>query len=396
MYPPDIKSIDIYNSRCLIRVDYNVPFCNGEIINDFRIKESYDTIKYCLENNCKIILMTHIGRPKGSFDKDLSVKNMINHLTNYFGTEVLYGGKEINFKSVALSKEIKNKSILILENLRFSNAEQENDSSYSELLSMHGDIFINDAFGTAHRAHASNVGVAGFFSDNKKAIGCLMSRELKYLSKSISNPHKPLTILLGGAKVTGKIELVENMIKFADNILVGGAMAFTFLYSLGYEIGDSLLDEKQIENSKRLIELAKMNNVKLILPVDIVVKESKELDFIKCVAINNFNNKNIGLDIGPETVELFKTKIINSSTVLWNGPMGYIEDERFTKGTSDIAYIVKNITDKGKITVIGGGDTVSAIDQIDPKMNFTHKSTGGGSALELLSGKSLPAIEALV
>ena len=396
MYPKNIKSINLVNSRCLIRVDYNVPFSDGKIINDFRIRQSYETIQFCLDNNCKITLMTHLGRPDGSFDEKLSVKNLIHHLSEYFRTNILYGGNEISESSIALSNDIECKSILMLENLRFSRKEQENDSDYSSLLSMHGDVFINDAFGTAHREHASNVGVAKLFQKEKRAIGFLMNRELKYLSGSINKPEKPLTIILGGAKVTGKIELIENMIRFADNILIGGAMAFTFLYSLGYEIGDSLLDQEQIQNSERLIKLAKINNVKLIFPLDIVIKENKKSDCVKCVSVNNIEKENIGLDIGSKTVELFKSKIMDSSTVVWNGPMGYIEDIRFQRGTKEIAYIVKDITDKGKITVIGGGDTVSAIDQIDPEMNFTHKSTGGGSALELLSGKSLPAIEALL
>ena len=216
------------------------------------------------------------------------------------------------------------------------------------------------------------------------------------MSTSINNPQKPLTIILGGAKVTGKIELIENMIKFADNILIGGAMAFTFLHSLGYEIGESLLDFNQIENSKRLINLAKINNVELIFPSDIMVKENKNSDCVKYTSIDNIEKENIGLDIGTKTVELFKSKIMDSSTVVWNGPMGYIEDKRFEKGTKDIAYAVRDITSKDKVSIIGGGDTVSAIDQIDSEINFTHKSTGGGSALELLSGKSLPAIEALL
>ncbi len=380
----NIKNLNIINKRVLIRVDYNIPIIKSKIINDFRLKSSFETINYCLSQNCSIVLMSHLGRPKQKDDK-YSLQPIIEYLEDNFNTYVHFSDDCISEKSIKTSKEMLPKEIHLLENLRFYKEELINDLGFAEKLSKHGEYYICDSFGTSHRMHASNSSILSFYK-NKSAIGFLMLKEFKYLTQSNLNSNK-LTVIIGGAKISTKLKMIDCYIGNCNNIIIGGAMAFTLLKASDVEVGLSLIEDDMIYESKRILERVKNSKTNLLLPVDIVCKNTVSND-ISIEDVNNIGSNQIGLDIGPESTLIFSQYIEQSSYIVWNGPMGMFEELSFATGTQSIADTIANVGVDSK-TIIGGGDTVSAIEMTQPLSRYTHVSTGGGASLKLLSGEKL-------
>lgn len=384
-----IREYDLNNKKVIIRVDFNVPIKDGRITDDTRIKESLKTINYAIENGAKVILMSHLGRVKEESDKItntlLPVRDRLSELLN---KNVTFINQTRGGILEATVNNMQKGDVILIENTRFEDLDDKKESSNDEELGKYwaslGDIFINDAFGTSHRAHASNVGIASHLPNG---IGFLIEKELDALEKNISNPNRPFTVILGGSKVSDKIGVIENLVKIADYILIGGGMAFTFLKATGIEIGKSLLDEENIDFCKKILE---NNKEKIILPIDCVVGETMSDDSpSRNVFINEIKTNDVGLDIGHKTVNLFKQYIDLSKTIIWNGPVGAFEINQFALGTKELCEIVSN---SDATTIIGGGDTASAVINFGYKDKFTHISTGGGASLELLEGKTLPGI----
>lgn len=384
-----IKDFDLNNKKVIIRVDFNVPMKDDKILDDNRIISSLKTIEYAIKSGAKVILMSHLGRIKEEKDKEKnSLKPVGLRLSELLNQEVIFSsttrGRELEEKV----NNLKSGEVLLIENTRFEDLEGKKESNCDEDLGKYwatlGEIFINDAFGTSHRKHASNVGIASFLPSG---IGFLIEEELNKF-EILNNPKRPYTVILGGAKVTDKIGVIENLVEKCDYILIGGGMAYTFLKSIGYNIGSSLLDETSIDFCKKMLDQYKD---KIILPVDSIV--SKEIDGeIKIKNNDEFSDDDIGLDIGSKTIEKCKEILDKSNTIVWNGPLGYFEIDKYSNGTKEIL----NILSKDKKTVIiGGGDTASAAINFGYKDKFTHISTGGGASLELLEGKILPGIEAI-
>lgn len=385
-----IKDYSLKDKKVIIRVDFNVPIQNGEITDDNRIKSSLETIRYAIDHEAKVILMSHLGRVKTEEDKQkYTLEPVALRLSELLDQEIIFVDEtrgEILEKTIS---ELKNKEVLLIENTRFEDLNNKAESSNAEELGKYwaslGDIYINDAFGTSHRTHASNVGIA---SNLPNGIGFLIEKELKMLQGAIENPDRPFTVILGGSKVSDKIGVIENLVHIADYILIGGAMAYTFLHASGIEIGSSLLDQDNIEFCKKMLE--KYSN-KIILPIDSVnAKEINEKAKTRECFVNEIQEDEIGLDIGSKTVKLFKKYLKESKTIIWNGPLGYFEIDNFSKGTKKIGEILGKIKAK---KIIGGGDTGAAIIQFGYEENMTHISTGGGASLEMLEGKQLPGIE---
>ena len=388
-----IDNIDIKGKRVLIRVDFNVPISHGKITSDFRISKTLDTIKYCLDNNAKIILMSHLGRPKGK-DKVFSLFPIFKYLKSLFNNNNVFFSEDcISEDSINLSKNMEDEDIHILENLRFYDEELSNLDSFSKQLSMHGDIYINEAFGTSHRKHASNTSILKFFKI--KGIGFLLDSELRCLSNLNLKLDKNLSIVLGGAKVSSKLGIIKYFLDKVDSILIGGAMSYTFLKSKGVEIGKSLLEESMLDEATFILNRAKKYNTKILLPSDVVC--SKSPDNTSAISIKNIKDINIdemGVDIGPKTIDSFSNEISRSNYIIWNGPMGIFEIPSFSKGTKEIAKnIAKHTMEYPATSIIGGGDTASAIINLNMQSEFTHVSTGGGASLELLSGNKLELIK---
>ncbi|MBC8311465.1 MAG: phosphoglycerate kinase [Candidatus Marinimicrobia bacterium] len=389
-----LTDIDLNGKRVLIRVDYNVPMQEGRVQNDFRIRASMPTIKHCLNSGASVVLMSHLGRPNGEFDDDLSLDPIAFDVEDLLDIDVHFSKDCISKESIELSHSLKPGEVHLLENLRFHNTETDNDDVFSLLLAQHGDVYVNDAFGTAHRAHASNVGVTQHIE--AVAPGFLMEKEWKYLSAGLDKPEQPYMVILGGAKVAGKIELIHNLMEKADTILIGGAMAFTFLKAQGKNIGASLVDEDNLAVAEEILNIAKTKNVRIELPVDVVCATGMADETPWRVAnLDEMKPKEMGFDIGPETCMNFEMLLSMAKTVVWNGPLGVTEIQSFATGTQAVASAVKNLTKMGVTTIIGGGDTAAAIEEMGFKDGYSHVSTGGGASLEILSGKSLPAFEAL-
>ena len=389
-----LKDIDLKGKRVLIRVDYNVPMLEGRVQNDFRIRSSIPTIKHCLNNGASVVLMSHLGRPGGQFNDDLSLDPIAFDIEDLLDIDVHFSKDCVSKESIELSHSLKPGEVHLLENLRFHDTETTNDDVFSLLLAQHGDVYINDAFGTAHRAHASNVGVVNHIEC--AVPGLLMEKEWTYLSQKLSNPEQPYVVILGGSKVSGKIELIDNLIEKADTILIGGAMAFTFLKVQGKPVGGSLIDQENLEVAQKILKAAKDKNVKIELPVDVVCATGMDNDTPWRVAyLDDLKSNEKGFDIGPETCMNFEMVLSNAKTVVWNGPLGVTEVQSFATGTQAIAAAVKSLTNQGVTTIIGGGDTAAAIEDMGFSDSYSHISTGGGASLEMLSGKSLPAFEAL-
>lgn len=385
-----IKDFDLDNKKVIIRVDFNVPIKDGNITDDNRIKESLKTIQYAIDNNAKVILMSHLGRVKEEQDLE---KNTLEPVALRL-SELL--DKDIVFVDMTRGKELedainemKPKDVLLIQNTRYEDLdgkkESKNDPELGAYWASLGDIYINDAFGTAHRAHASNVGIASHLPNG---VGFLIEKELENLLPAINEPERPLTVILGGSKVSDKIGVIENLVKIADHILIGGGMAFTFLKASGLPIGKSLLDEENIEFCKKIL---KEHEDKIVLPIDVVCSKSieKPTDVRECF-ISDIKDDEIGLDIGNQSVKLFKQHINDSKTIIWNGPVGMFEEKAYENGTKEIC---KALTESGAKTIVGGGDSASAAINFGYKDKFSHISTGGGASLELLEGKVLPGID---
>ena len=390
-----ITDLDVTSKRVIVRVDFNVPMSKsevGKITDNARILAALPTINYLIENKAKVILLSHLGRPKGEAKKEFSLEPVAKELSRLLNKEVKFLQSDLvvddNVKNKVLN--LQDGEVALLENTRFRPEETKNIDNFSKELSSLGDIYINDAFGTSHRAHCSNVGLCKFLPS---AVGFLVEKEISIMGKALSNPERPFVAILGGAKVSDKITVIENLIEKVDSIIIGGGMAFTFLKSLGYSVGKSLLEEDKIDLAKDLYEKAKSKNVNMLLPVDVVVSKefSNDSDF-KTVTIDSIEEDYMGLDIGYKTVELFSDEIKKAETVVWNGPMGVFEMPNFAKGTFEIA---KAIAETDSISIIGGGDSASAAEKSGFKDKITHISTGGGASLEFLEGKILPGINAI-
>lgn len=389
-----LNSFDLKDKRVLIRVDYNVPIENGVVKDAYRIQCSIPTIKECLESGASVVLMSHLGRPNGKINEEFSLISVGEVLSDFLEIPIKFSHDCINEDSINVTIGLHPGEVHLLENLRFHSGEEDNDVEFSTLLSKHGQIYINDAFGTSHRSHASNVGVTDNFIH--KGMGLLMKREVQYLQKKFKNPKEPLTILLGGAKISDKIDLIEKFLIDANTILIGGGMAFTFLKAKGLNVGNSIVDEKMISIANEIIKKARRNRVKLVFPVDFIVSDSiDEPSKLETVSFDSIPTNMMGLDIGNETIKLFSKILSQSGTILWNGPMGVFEKKEFENGTKEIAISLSNLKDENITTIVGGGDSASAVRKFSNIEDFTHVSTGGGASLELLSGRSLPAIEAL-
>tara|TARA_B100000959_G_scaffold267434_1_gene310958 strand:+ start:185 stop:1381 length:1197 start_codon:yes stop_codon:yes gene_type:complete len=388
-----IDQIDISNKRILIRVDFNVPMSlDGQIKNSFRLDASLRTIQYCIDNNASVVLMSHLGRPKGKGNGSLSLFPIIKYLKNKFKkSNVSFIEDCISKSSFKITSNLNNKDIVLLENLRYYDEELIDDNNFAHLLSKHGDIYINDAFGTSHREHASNSAILKYYLSNTKAIGFLFDKELKYLSHIDFINSKVITVILGGAKISSKISMLKYFLDKCNCILIGGAMAFTFIKSKGYNIGKSLYEDSMLKEAEFILKKAEDYNVKILLPLDFVCSTEYSEDSLVIRDLKQLKSNEMGLDIGPKTIELFKDKVKASNTIIWNGPLGAFEMKAFAAGTNCIAKCISKYT-KSKTSIIGGGDTASSIINLNLENYFTHVSTGGGASLELLSGQKLKFI----
>jgi phosphoglycerate kinase len=390
-----IQDLDLRGKRVFIRVDFNVPLKDGMVTDDTRIRETLPTLKLAIEKGGRLVLASHLGRPKGGPDRKYSLKPAAKKLEELLKKPVAFAADCIGPDAEAKSKALKDGDVLLLENVRFHPEEEKNDEGFSKQLAALCDgVFVCDAFGSAHRAHASVVGIAKFVKQS--AAGLLMEKEIAYIGKAISNPTRPFVAILGGAKVSDKIEVVENLMNIADAMLIGGGMAYTFLKAQGKAIGKSLVEEDKLELAKKILADAKQKNFELLLPADhIVAPEFKADAPSKIVDAGATPADQMGLDIGPETIEAYKMEIANAKTIVWNGPMGVFEMPAFAKGTLEIAKAVAAATADGATSIIGGGDSVAAVHQSGVAKQISHISTGGGASLEYLGGQKLPGVEAL-
>jgi phosphoglycerate kinase len=388
-----LKDMDVKGKKVLVRVDYNVPMdSEGEITDDIRIRSSLPTVEYLLENGAAVILMSHLGRPKGEPKKEYSMLPVANKLSQLLKKEVVFADDDlvVSEKVREMAKGLKPGQVMLLQNTRFRKEEEKNEDSFAKELASLAELYVNDAFGTSHRAHASNVGVSKYLPS---ALGYLVEKEVSIMGKALDDPERPFVAILGGAKVSDKIGVIENLLSKVNAIIIGGGMAFTFLKAKGYEVGTSLLEEDKVQLAKDLMEKAKENGVAMVLPVDVVVaKEFKNDTSFKTVPSDGIPSDMMGLDIGSESIELFESVIKEAKTIVWNGPMGVFEMDNFNKGTYAVA---KALVQSGAITIVGGGDSASAVERAGLADEITHVSTGGGASLELLEGKILPGIDAI-
>ena len=408
-----IRDIDVKGKRVLVRCDFNVPIKGeGIIADDTRIQAALPTIKYLMEGGAKVILCSHLGRPKGEVKKEFSLSPVAKRLTELLGVQVKLAEDVTGESAKGLSNNMQDGEVILLENVRFDAREEKNEESMSkELANLCDGIYVNDAFGTAHRAHSSTEGVSHFV--DASVAGFLMEKEIKFLNGILENPEKPFLAILGGAKVSDKIGVIENLLNKVDEILIGGGMAYTFLKANGAEIGESLCEEDKIEEAKKIMKKAEEAGVKLLLPLDTVVaptltvsneeeldKKEKQKQFFKFLEVsqekvvpsNQIPSNWQGCDIGPRTIEMFAQELKDKKTILWNGPLGICELEKFSVGTEKIAEAIASVK---ATSVVGGGDSVAAIKKLGLEDNFTHISTGGGASLELLEGKELPGVACL-
>lgn len=385
-----IKDLDVYNKKVLLRVDFNVPMKDGIITDDNRIKEELPTIKYLLDNGAAVIVMSHLGRPEGQVNLKYSLRPTADRLAEYLGKEVQFTEDCIGRETTKKAKELKSGEVLVLENLRFHAEEEENDKAFCEKLAKLADIYVNDAFGTAHRKHASTYGVAKLLPN---AVGFLIEKELSMIVDTINNPKRPFVGILGGAKVSDKITIVESLLNKVDALIVGGAMAYTFLMAENYNTGDSKVEKEMVDEAKRLVELAKEKNVQLLLPIDHVVANNFDNPtVIKNTVDANIPNGFMGMDIGKKTIKNYKHAIKEAKTVVWNGPMGVFENKNFENGTKAVA---KAMAKSKATTIVGGGDSAAAVIKFKYAKKMTHISTGGGASLKLFEGKVLPAVDVI-
>jgi phosphoglycerate kinase len=390
-----IQDLDLRGKRVFIRVDFNVPLKDGVVTDDTRIRETLPTLKLAIEKGGRLVLASHLGRPKGGPDAKFSLKPAAKKLEELLGKPVAFAADCVGPEAEAQSKALKDGDVLVLENVRFHPEEEKNDEGFSkQLASLCDGVFVCDAFGSAHRAHASVVGITKFVK--RAAAGLLMEKELAYIGKAINNPTRPFVAIIGGAKVSDKIEVVENLMKIADAMLIGGGMAYTFLKAQGVGIGKSLVEEDKLDLARKILADVKQKNFKLLLPLDNVVTPEFRADApTKIVEVSAIPADQMGLDIGPKTIAAYSAEIAKSKTIVWNGPMGVFEMPAFAKGTLAIAQAVAAATTAGATSIVGGGDSVAAIHQSGLAGKISHISTGGGASLEFLGGRKLPGVEAL-
>ena len=390
-----IDDLALKGKRVLVRVDFNVPMDEHQnITDDTRIVESLPTVKKIMSSGGRAILMSHLGRPKGKPKPEFSLKPVANHLAKLLNKPVAFATDSIGPEAERVVKNLADGDVALLENLRFHNEEEANDPAFAKRLASLGEMYVNDAFGTAHRAHASTEGVTRFVKPC--AAGYLMTKELEYLGRAVGNPARPYAAVLGGAKISGKIDVIEHLMGKVDVLLIGGGMMFTFYKAKGMGIGSSLLEEDRVELAKKILRDAESKKVRFLLPVDCVVAEKMEEGAeSKVVAADAIPAGWKGLDIGPETVRMFSNELKKAKTVVWNGPMGVFEIKKFAAGTEKIARALAEATKAGATTVVGGGDSAAAIAQLGLQKSVSHVSTGGGASLEFLEGKVLPGVAAL-
>jgi phosphoglycerate kinase len=390
-----INDLDLRGKRVFLRVDFNVPLKDGVVTDDTRIRETLPTLRLAIERGARLVLASHLGRPKGSRNEKYSLKPTAKKLEELWGKSIAFSDDCVGVEAEAKSKSLKDGDVLLLENVRFHAEEEKNDQGFSkQLASLCDGLFVCDAFGSAHRAHASVVGITQFVKQS--AAGLLMGRELAYLGKAISNPERPFVAILGGAKVSDKIEVVENLMKIADVLLIGGGMAYTFLKAQGKAIGKSLVENEKLDLAKRILEDARARNFKFLLPVDNVIAPEFKADAPATVVdVGAIPDEQMGLDIASRTIALYGSEIARAKTIVWNGPMGVFEMPAFAKGTLAIAKAVAGATHGGATSIVGGGDSVAAVHQSGVADKISHISTGGGASLEFLGGRKLPGVEAL-
>ena len=386
-----VKDIDLKGKKVFVRCDFNVPMDENQNITDnTRIKAALPTIKYLLEQNCKIILASHLGRPKGEVKPEFSLKPVAKELSKQLGKEVIMANDVIGEDAMSKASNLKEGEIMLLENVRFHREETDNNPEFAKKLASMAEIFVNDAFGTAHRAHASTTGIADYIPG---VAGFLIEKELKFLGNAINNPERPFVAILGGAKVSDKIGVIDSLLDKVDTLMIGGGMAYTFFKAQGYNVGNSLCEVEKTGLALQAMEKAKEKGVKLLLPIDTKIgKEFKPDTESKTVAWTEIPDEWEGFDIGEKTIEMFKKELQNAKTVIWNGPLGLFEFEQFAIGTNEIA---KTLAELDATTIIGGGDSAAAVTKAGLADKMTHISTGGGASLEFLEGKKLPGIECL-
>ena len=392
-----IDSLNFQNKRALIRVDFNVPLNDAfEVTDDTRIRAAAPTIKQILEKGGSVILMSHLGRPKEGPTNKYSLKHIVSKVSKLIGVEVVFADDCIGADAFEKSSALKPGQVLLLENLRFYKEEEKGDVAFAEKLSKHGDIYVNDAFGTAHRAHASTAVIAQFFATNAKCFGYVMAGEVASIDKVINGAEAPFTAIVGGAKVSDKILIIEQLMGKANNILIGGGMAFTFVKAMGGTIGKSLCEDDKLELAKELLEKAKAKGVNLYIPTDAVIADNFANDAnIKESDINTIPDGWMGLDISTGTIKTYSDVIKNSKTILWNGPMGVFEMSSFENGTKQVALAIAEATKLGAFSLIGGGDSVAAINKYNLASQVSYVSTGGGALLEYIEQGSLPGVRAI-
>ena len=390
-----INDINFKNRKVLVRVDFNVPLDeNQKITDDRRIKAAVPTIKKILDDGGIVIACSHLGRPKGKHVAEMSLLPCAERLSEILGQDVLFTNDCIGPEAANVVGKMTEGQCVLLENLRFHKEETDNDPEFAKKLASLADIFVNDAFGTAHRAHASTEGVTRFF--NQSVAGFLIQKELDFIGSALANPKRPFAAILGGAKISGKIDVIENLIDKVDMLFIGGGMVFTFAKAMGYSIGDSLLEEDKVELAKEIIEKVKSSKAKLFFPSDAVISnEISDNAETSVVDIDKIPDGMKGLDIGPKSIALFKEALRETQTVVWNGPMGVFESKPFANGTFAIAELLAELTSNGATTIVGGGDSAAAVSQAGLDEKLSHISTGGGASLEFMEGKILPGIAAL-
>ena len=386
-----IKDIDLKGKKVLVRCDFNVPMDEEKNITDnTRIVAALPTIKYLLENNCAVILCSHLGRPKGEFKAEFSLKPVAKELSNLLNTEVIMANDVIGEDAKTKAKNLQQGQVMLLENVRFHREETDNDPEFSKKLADMAEVYVNDAFGAAHRAHSSTAGVAAYLP---AVSGFLIEKELQFLGNAVSNPERPFVAILGGTKVSDKIGVIDSLLEKVDTLIIGGGMAYTFFKSQGYGVGDSICELDKLDLAKEAMKKAEEKGVKLMLPIDTRIgKEFKPDTESKTVAWTEIPDGWEGFDIGEKTIEMFCNELKNAKTVVWNGPLGLFEFDQFAKGTNAIA---KTLSEIDATTIIGGGDSAAAVKKAGLQDKMTHISTGGGASLEFLEGKKLPGIECL-
>jgi phosphoglycerate kinase len=390
-----INDLELQGKRVFFRVDFNVPLKDGVVTDDTRIRETLPTLQLAIQKGARLVLASHLGRPKGGPDPKYSVRPAAKKLEELLGKPVAFALDCVGPGVEAQSKALRDGEVLVLENVRFHPEEEKNDETFSKQLAALCDgIFVCDAFGSAHRAHASVVGITRFV--NQSAAGLLMEKELAYMGKAVTNPARPFVAIIGGAKVSDKIEVVENLMKIADAMLIGGGMAYTFLKSQGHPIGKSLVEDDKLDLAKKILADAKARNFKFLLPLDNVIAPEFKADApATVVASSAIPVDQMGLDIGPKTIAAYSAEIASAKTIVWNGPTGVFEMPAFAKGTLAVAQAVAAATAGGAISIVGGGDSVAAVHQSGLASKISHISTGGGASLEFLGGRKLPGVEAL-